>query len=100
MEICFHRNIKSVIIIINFDALIFFVCFFNEHFILLEYEIAIYFLFSTESSAQVTQTGTQNKKKKKEKTAGASMADSSTLTLIKLQSISAKCQETLRSSAI
>lgn len=67
--------------------------FFNESFILLEFEIALNVVFfppSTESSAQVAQ----------KKSAGASVADSSMLTLIKLQSISTKCQETPGPSAI
>lgn len=49
MEICFHRNIKSVIIIINFDAAIlshffpvsFGFFFLNNSFTLLEFEIAV-----------------------------------------------------------
>lgn len=57
MEIRFHRNIKSVIIIIKFDAVIlfiFFSCFFslNESFILSEFEIAVnvvFFFFSVSS---------------------------------------------------
>lgn len=63
---------------------------FNEKLILLDFEIAINLapLFFTSSSPGCT------------KTAGLSVADSSVLTLIKLQSICAKCQETQGSSAI
>lgn len=65
---------------------------FNENLILLDFEIAINlpppsFSFTSSSPGYT-------------KTAGLSVADSSMLTLIKLQSICAKCQETQGSSAI
>lgn len=53
MEICFHRNIKSVIIIINFDIVFLsFFSLFNEIFTLLEFEI---FFSRMKSSILLTQ---------------------------------------------
>lgn len=53
MEICFHRNIKSVIIIINFDVVFLSLSsLFNEIWTLLEFEI---FFSSMKSSVLVTQ---------------------------------------------
>lgn len=52
------------------------------------------------SSGPGNREALKRKKTTTKKTAGASTADSSVLTLIKLQSISAKCQEMLGCSVI
>lgn len=88
MEICFHRHIKSVIIMINFDA--------ESSSLLFIYLMRVSHYWSLKVSFSSMKSSIQ--------VAGEQLvqarADSSTPALITLQSISAKCQETQGSSAI
>ena len=67
-------------------------CLFNENYTLLAFWNGCIWFFAFNPPRQPKQV--------RQETAGASAADSSMLTLIKLQSIWAECQETLGSSAI